>query len=309
MKDQRPKLIIITGPTASGKTSTAVELALEFNAEIVNSDSMQVYRYMDIGTAKPTVDERKGVIHHMIDVVNPDEEFNASVYRRLSVQAIKSIIEKKKTCFVVGGTGLYIKTLLGGLMECPSSDPDLREALVKESMEKGSPFLHERLKVLDPESASRIHPNDRTRVIRALEIISLSDKPPSSIMIMHAFSEKMFRSLKISLNVDREELYDRINRRCDQMVASGLVGETMALLERGFSSDLRSMKSLGYRHAVSYLKKEWTSDEMRYNLKLDTRRYAKRQLTWFRGDAETVWAEPGKREFIRSRIREFIEEI
>jgi tRNA dimethylallyltransferase len=307
MNDQRPKLIIVTGPTASGKTSVAVELALEFNGEIVNADSMQVYRHMDIGTAKPAVDERKGVIHHLIDVVNPDEEFNASVYRRLAIPAINRIIEKKKTCFVVGGTGLYIKTLLGGLMECPSSDPDLRESLVKECMAKGSPFLHERLKGLDPESASRIHPNDRTRVIRALEIISLSDKPPSSIMTLHAFSEKMFRSLKISLNVGREELYDRINRRCDHMIESGLVAETKALLERGYSSDLRSMKSLGYRHAVSCLKKEWTSDEMRYNLKLDTRRYAKRQLTWFRGDAEMVWSEPGNKEFIRARITEFIE--
>jgi tRNA dimethylallyltransferase len=307
MNDPRPKIIIITGPTASGKTGLAVELALEFNGEIVNADSMQVYRYMDTGTAKPTADERKGVCHHLIDVVDPDEEFNASIYRRSAIPAINNIIEKNRICFVVGGTGLYIKTLLGGLMECPSSDPDLREALVKECMEKGSPFLHERLKKLDPESASRIHPNDKARVIRALEIISLSDKQPSSIMTMHAFGEKMFRTLKICLNVKRDDLYDRINRRCDHMIESGLVDETKALLERGYPSDLRSMKSLGYRHAVSCLNKEWTLDEMIYNLKLDTRRYAKRQVTWFRGDPEMVWSEPCNMEFIKSGIREFIE--
>jgi tRNA dimethylallyltransferase len=308
MKDQRPKLIIIAGPTASGKTGLAVELAHEFNGEIVNADSMQVYRYMDIGTAKPTIDQRKGIPHHLIDVVDPDEEFNASVYRRLAVPSITSIIEKGKACFVVGGTGLYIKTLLGGLMECPSSDPEMRDSLVRECLEKGSPFLHERLKMLDPESAARIHPNDKARVIRALEIIGLSNRPPSSIMIQHAFSEKIFRTLKICLDVDRDGLYDRINKRCNHMIDSGLVEETEALLEKGFSSDLRSMKSLGYRHAVSLLKNEWSSEEMSYNLKLDTRRYAKRQLTWFRGDSEMVWLEPGNMEAIRSRVKEFYEE-
>jgi tRNA dimethylallyltransferase len=308
MKDLRPKLIIIAGPTASGKTGLAVKLAHEFNGEIVNADSMQVYRYMDIGTAKPTMDQREWIPHHLIDVVDPDEEFNASVYRRLAVPAINSVIERSKTCFVAGGTGLYIKALLGGLMECPSSDPELKDALISECMEKGSPFLHDRLNKLDPESAARIHPNDKARVIRALEIISLSDRPPSSIMNQHAFNDKMFRTLKICLDVGRDELYDRINRRCDHMIESGLVEETEALFEKGFSSQLRSMKSLGYRHAVSLLNKDWSTEEMIYNLKLDTRRYAKRQLTWFRGDAEMVWLEPGNMEAIRSRIGKFNEE-
>jgi tRNA dimethylallyltransferase len=309
MCDQRPKLIIIAGPTASGKTGLAVELAHEFNGEIVNADSMQVYRYMDIGTAKPTIDQRKGVTHHLVDVVDPDDEFNASIYRSLAVAAINSVIEKKKTCFVVGGTGLYIKTLLGGLMECPSSDPELRDALVNECLEKGSPFLHSRLKRLDPDSAARIHPNDKTRVIRALEIINLSNIQPSSIIDQHAFSERMFRTLKICLDVDRDRLYERINIRCEHMIESGLVDETEALIGKGFSSDLRSMKSLGYRHAVAFLKGEWSSEEMTCNLKLDTRRYAKRQLTWFRGDVEMVWLEPDNREIIRSSIREFNEEL
>jgi tRNA dimethylallyltransferase len=307
MNDRRPKLVIFAGPTASGKTKIAVEMALDFCGEIVNADSMQVYRYMDIGTAKPTMDERKGILHHIIDVADPDEEFNASIYRRLAIPAINSIIEKNRTCFVVGGTGLYIKTLLGGLMECPPSDPDLRESLANECMEKGSPFLYERLKRLDPESAGRIHPNDKTRVIRALEIVSLAGMSSSYLIKRHAFGEKMFRTLKICLNADRDRLYDWINVRCEHMMESGLIDETEALLTKGYPPDLRSMKSLGYRHAVAYLKKEWTGDEMMYNLKQDTRRYAKRQMTWFRADPEMVGVEPGNKEFIRSRIREFIE--
>jgi tRNA dimethylallyltransferase len=307
MKDPRPKLIVIAGPTASGKTAIAVEMALEFYGEIINADSMQVYRFMDIGTAKPTADERKGVIHHMIDIVDPDYEFNASIYRKLAIPVINDIIEKKRTCFVVGGTGLYIRTLLGGLMECPPSDPDLRKGLVDECREKGSPFLHERLKRFDLESANRIHPNDRIRVIRALEIISLTEKSPSSIIKEHAFSERAFRTLKVCLNVDRDKLYDRINGRCYHMMESGLVEETYSLLEKGFSPDLRSMKSLGYRHAISYLNREWTAEDMILNLRQDTRRYAKRQITWFRADPDMIWIDPDNVGAIRSKIREFID--
>jgi tRNA dimethylallyltransferase len=307
MQDQRPKLIIIAGPTASGKTAAAVEMALEFNGEIINADSMQVYRYMDIGTAKPAAGERKGIIHHLIDVVDPDEEFNASLYRKAAILVINEIIKKGRTCFVAGGTGLYIKALLGGLMECPQSDPDLRDGLIDECREKGSFFLHERLKKLDPGSADRIHPNDKTRVIRALEIISLTDRPLSSVIAQHAFNERAFRTLKICLDVEREKLYDRINMRCDQMIELGLVDETEALLAKGYSPDLRSMKSLGYRHAISCINKEWTPEDMANNLKQDTRRYAKRQMTWFRADPEMIWVEPGNREIIRAKIQEFID--
>jgi tRNA dimethylallyltransferase len=307
MQDQRPKLIIIAGPTASGKTAAAVEMALEFNGEIINADSMQVYRYMDIGTAKPAAGERKGVIHHLIDVVNPDEEFNASLYRKAAIPVINEIIGKGRTCFVAGGTGLYIKALLGGLMECPPADIDIRDGLIKECREKGSLFLHNRLKKLDPGSAERIHPNDKTRVIRALEIIRLTDRPLSSVITQHAFNERAFQSLKICLDVDREKLYDRINTRCDHMIESGLAYETEALLAKGYSPDLRSMKSLGYRHAISCINKEWTFEDMAKNLKQDTRRYAKRQMTWFRADPEMIWVEPGNRGIIKAKIQEFID--
>jgi tRNA dimethylallyltransferase len=307
MNDRKPKLIIIAGPTASGKTSLAVEMAHAFNGEIINADSMQVYRYMDIGTAKPTISERRGVIHHLIDVVDPDDDFNASRYRELAIQAINKIIERKKTCFIVGGTGLYIKTLLGGLMECPAIDPDIRDELINECKEKGSPFLHERLKLLDPESADRIHPNDRTRVIRALEIISLTERPHSSIITEHGFSERPFMTLKICIKMARDRLYDRIDNRSNHMIEAGLIEETWALLERGYSPELRSMNSLGYRHAIFHLKKEWSVEEMISNLKQDTRRYAKRQLTWFRADPEMAWVEPDDTGFIKSKILAFID--
>jgi len=307
MKDLKPKLIIIMGPTASGKSPLAVDMAHEFNGEIINADSMQVYRYMDIGTAKLTFSERRGIVHHLIDVADPDDEFNASRYRELAMPAIKAITEREKTCFIVGGTGLYIKTLLGGLMECPPSDQDLRDELINECKEKGVPFLHERLKQLDPESADRIHPNDRTRVVRALEIISLTDRPHSSIIMEHGFGERPFHALKICLNMDRDRLYDRINDRSRRMFEEGLIDETRSLIERGYSPELRSMNSLGYRHVSAFLRKEWSLEVMMSRLKQDTRRYAKRQLTWFRGDHEMIWAQPDSPDFIMFKIKEFLD--
>jgi len=307
MNDRKQKLIIIAGPTASGKTSLATEMAYEFNGEIINADSMQVYRYMDIGTAKPDISQRRGIVHHLIDVADPDDDFNAARYRELAIPVIKEIADRKKICFIVGGTGLYIKTLLGGLMHCPGSDPEIREQLVNECKQKGAPFLHERLRLLDPESAVRIHPNDRTRVIRALEVISLTKRPHSSIMMEHGFSDNLFLTLKICLDMDRGKLYERINSRSRHMIEAGLVDETKDLLERGYSPKLRSMNSLGYRHAVSFLRKEWSHEEMISNLMRDTRRYAKRQLTWFRADPEMIWIEPDDIGFIKLKIREFID--
>ncbi|MFC1819964.1 tRNA (adenosine(37)-N6)-dimethylallyltransferase MiaA [Thermodesulfobacteriota bacterium] len=306
MKDDRSKLIVITGPTASGKSTLAVNLALEFGGEIINADSMQVYRGMDVGTAKPSIEERKGVIHHMMDVVDPDDDFNASIYRRLAEPIINTVVARVKVCFVVGGTGLYIKTLLGGLLKCPPVNPELREDLRRECEERGSAYLHKRLKRLDPESGLNIHPNDRTRVIRALEIINLTQKPLSSLILEHEFKERPFRSLKICLQIERERLYRKINERSLSMIESGLVEETQALLGRGYSWELRAMKSIGYRHAIRFLNKDYNLDEMIRQLQRDTRRYSKRQLTWFKADPEMVWVEPENRYFIKQQIKEFL---
>lgn len=307
MNDRKPKLIIIAGPTASGKTSLAVEMAHEFNGEIINADSMQVYRYMDIGTAKPNISERRGIVHHLIDVADPDDDFNAARYRELAVPLIGEIIDREKICFIVGGTGLYIKTLLGGLMDCPGQDPGIREKLVNECKQKGAPFMHERLGLLDPESAARIHPNDKTRVIRALEIISLTKRTHSSILMGHGFRESPFLTLKICLDIERKRLYERINERSRGMVEGGLIDETKGLLERGYSPELKSMNSLGYRHAVSFLRKECALEEMILKLMQDTRRYAKRQLTWFRADHDMILVEPDDIGFMKLKIRRFIE--
>jgi tRNA dimethylallyltransferase len=306
MKEDRPKIIVIAGPTASGKSSLAVNLALYFGGEIISSDSMQVYRGMDVGTAKLSIQEKKGVAHHMIDMVDPDEDFNAALYRSLAEPIVKDIVQRKKLCFVVGGTGLYIKVLLGGLLKCPPVNQRFRNELIHECEDMGSSFLHEKLKALDPVSALKIHPNDRTRVIRAMEVVHLTDQALSSLILQHDFKDRPFQSLKICIYMDRDLLYKRINERCVSMIKSGLFEETQTLLKKGYSSDLRSMNSLGYRHAVKYLKDECGLEETILQLQRDTRRYAKRQLTWFRADPEMVWAKPEEMDFINKEIEKFI---
>jgi tRNA dimethylallyltransferase len=306
MKEDRPKIIVIAGPTASGKSSLAVNLALYFGGEIISSDSMQVYRGMDVGTAKLSIQEKKGVAHHMIDVVDPDEDFNAALYRSLAEPIVKDIVQRKKLCFVVGGTGLYIKVLLGGLLKCPSVNQRFRNELIRECEDRGSSFIHEKLRVLDPVSALKIHPNDRTRVIRAMEVVHLTDQALSSLILQHDFKDRPFQSLKICIYMDRDMLYKRINERCVSMIKSGLFEETQTLLKKGYSINLRSMNALGYRHAVKYLKDECGLEETILHLQRDTRRYAKRQLTWFRADHEMVWAKPEDMDFINKEIEKFI---
>ena len=306
MNDDRQTLIIIGGPTASGKSSLAVELARHFDGEILNADSMQVYRDMDVGTAKPSMAERKGIPHHLLDVVDPDEDFNAAIYRTLAVSRLKQIASKKKLCFVVGGTGLYIKTLLGGLIDCPPPVQAWRDELRQEYDDHGSGFLHERLRLLDPESALKIHPHDKIRIIRALEIIHLAHERPSSLMRNHGFRNTPFRSLKICLQIERKHLYHRINKRCQTMIENGLLGETENLLKEGYSPHLKSMMSLGYRHMIKHLEVAWDLDESLRRLQTDTRRYAKRQLTWFRADPEVIWMVPEEMENMIKTIEEFI---
>jgi len=306
MTQERPKLIVIAGPTASGKTSLAIELAQRFNGEIINADSMQVFRYMDIGTAKASRNERSLVPHHLIDVVDPDDEFNAALYCQLARQAIEAIRGKDKIGFLVGGTGLYIKTLLGGLLKGPPSDREIRETLNRRWREEGGGVLYEQLKRKDTEAALRIHPHDRVRIIRALEIIDLTKKRFSDLAREHGFREKFTRSLKLAIQMEREELYRKINIRSLKMIEKGLVNETENLLNRGYSADLKPMKSLGYRHAVGYLNGEWNMNQMSYLLQRDTRHYAKRQLTWFRADPEIEWINPNQKAFMEGKISRFL---
>lgn len=306
MKNHKQKIIIITGPTATGKTGLAVELALEIGGEVVNCDSMQVYRGMDIGTAKPLPEEKKSIPHHLLDVVNPDQEFNASIYREYAIPVIQDIIKRKKVCLVVGGTGLYIKSLLGGLFECPASDHDIRERLLMEYEAKGKDILYERLNNLDPVYAESVHPNDRVRITRALEVIELTGKPFSMLASDHSFSNQDFIPLKICLHHEREVLYERINYRSVKMFESGLIEETEKLLQSGYSPDLKPLKSIGYRHAVDYLNNRAGYDESVELLQRDTRRYAKRQITWFKADPEMMWFSPDKLNEIVQMSKKFI---
>jgi tRNA dimethylallyltransferase len=306
--DLPKKVVVLAGPTASGKSSLAVELAHRFNGEIVNADSMQVYIGMDVGTAKPNFEERKGISHHLLDVVHPDEDFNAAIYRSIAVPVIEDILARGKVCFLVGGTGLYIKALLGGLLSCPPADRRLREDLGRQVEEDGPEVLHRRLAGLDPESADKIYPRDKVRVTRALEIILLTRQPLSSLMRGHRFKDQAFQTFKICLQMEREGLYHRINQRSLSMLERGLVEETRDLIMTGYSPQLKPMKSLGYRHAVQYLEGRWSLDRMITELQKDTRRYAKRQMTWFRADPEMKWRSPDARGELVREIDAFLRE-
>jgi tRNA dimethylallyltransferase len=303
----KPKIIIICGPTALGKTSMAINVAGIFNGEIIGADSMQIYRYMDIGTAKPTTDEQSRVAHHMIDLIDPDEHFDARQFAEMAYEKIIRLYARGVTPFVVGGTGLYIKALVHGLFKAGPSDIHVRERLQEQARIYGADFLHQKLRRYDPDTAERIHPNDSYRIIRALEVHELTGKTITAFQQDHGFKDHRFRMLKIGLHIDREVLYDRINHRVDAMMDSGFLNEVKGLLEMGYSENLKSMQSIGYRHLMDFIKGRCSWDETMRTLKRDTRRYAKRQLTWFKADPNIVWREPGQLREIRQLIKKFLQ--
>jgi len=302
----KPNVIVICGPTASGKTSVAIELAAVFNGEIIGADSMQVYRYMDIGTAKPLASEQSRVPHHMIDIVDPDQPFDAQKYAKMAREKIMELVSQDSVPFVVGGTGLYIKALVHGLFKARSANRDVRRRLQEKAETHGIEFLHKLLGRLDPESAKRIHPGDTYRIIRALETYETTGKTISAYHRAHRFQDTPFKVLKIGLHLDREQLYGRINRRVDAMIEAGFVDEVNDLLGRGYAPDLKSMQALGYRHLIDFIAKRLPWDETLLTLKRDTRRYAKRQLTWFKADPEIAWYTPGQLDDIRRTIKKFL---
>jgi tRNA dimethylallyltransferase len=303
----RTRLIIILGPTAAGKSKTALELARRFDGEIISADSMQVYRHMDIGTAKPSSEERARVTHHLIDVVDPDGQFNAAMFLELAVKAIDDIRSRNRNVFVVGGTGLYIRVLTGGLIEGPGPSPGFRERLNSEMTLYGKAYLYEMLKDLDEEAAKRLHPNDSARIIRALETIELTGSSITAMQCQHGFRQRRYNYVKIGLNLPREELYRRIGERCREMMGQGFVEETRKLLEMGCGEGLKPMQALGYRHIVQHLKGLLGLEEALEKVRTDTRHYAKRQLTWFCRDSEIEWHRP-QDEGIEARIREFLDD-
>lgn len=302
----KPRVICILGPTAVGKTAMALELAGRFGGEIVGADSMQVYRRMDIGTAKPTPEERKRIPHHLLDVVDPDEPFDVSRYIGLARDVVASLHRKGKTVFIVGGTGLYVRALLGGLIDGPGADDALRQELKQEMKIRGKAHLYEKLKARDPRAADRIDPRDGIRIIRALEVIEHTGKSIVEFQEGHRFREAPYEALRIGLRLDRDRLNDRIDRRTERMIADGFAEEVRGLIDRGYGESLKSMQSLGYRHMTDHLAGRQSLERTVDWIQRDTRRYAKRQITWFVADREIGWLDPGDVEEASRRIEVFL---
>ena len=300
-------LIVLVGPTATGKSKMAIYLAKQIGGEIVSADSMLVYKGMDIGTAKPTQIERDGIKHHLIDLVNPDETFNVARFRALASKVIKEIYLNNKRIIVVGGTGLYIKALLYGLFSHPPIPNEISEKIKKIEREKGQEGLFSWLSDIDPESAKNIHPNDRIRTIRALEIFLMTGRSIKEFHKEHGFKENYYDPLLIGLWMDKKLLYKRIEERTDEMIEKGFVDEVKYLLAKGYNPELPSMKALGYRQIIKYLQKEISLDKAIHLIKRDTKRYAKRQFTWFKKVSGINWFYyPYNKGNILKMVKEFI---
>ncbi|WHZ25657.1 MAG: tRNA dimethylallyltransferase [Nitrospira sp.] len=309
-------LVVLLGPTAVGKSRVATQVAKYFETDVLTADSRQVYRGMDIGTDKPTVEERQEVPHRLIDLVDPGETFNAGWYRRVAMAEIERLYRTGRLPFVVGGTGLYIRTLVKGLCSAPQADPAVRADLKKLRDDRGRDGLYAELMRVDPETATRLHPNDESKIMRALEVHRLSGRPLSTMQAEHGFYETPFSAILIGLERKRETLYRRIEERIDWQLTHGMVEETRLLLEQGYGRDLGSMKGLGYRQVGAYLSNECDYAEMVCRFKRDTRRFAKRQMTWFRSEAGIAWLslednEPYEQtaERVIARIEQFMENL
>lgn len=302
----KPRLVIILGPTASGKSEMAVELARKFDGEIINADSLQVYRGLDIGTAKLSLEIRRQVPHHLIDLVEPDEPFSAADFQAAARQAIDDITRRGRKVFVVGGTGLYIKALVQGLVDSPSGAGEVRQELEAMACRLGKEEMLRCLAEVDPDSAARLHPNDQVRIIRALESHRLTGRPISVDRSAHGFSESIYHVLKLGIQVEREELYRRIDLRVEKMLGEGLVEEVQSLLARGLTPDLKALRSIGYKEICAFLAGDCDLAEATRLMKRDTRHYAKRQLTWFKRDNEIYWVDyPDSFATICNHVMEF----
>jgi tRNA dimethylallyltransferase len=283
-------VIVIMGPTASGKTQLAIELAKRYNGEIVSADSMQIYKYMDIGTAKPEPEEMQGIRHYLINEVEPDQEFSVARYQELAIGYIEEILAKGKTPVVVGGTGLYINSLVYNINFSESIiDWGLRDKLKQEAEEKGNQVLHDRLREIDPQAAERIHVNDTKRIIRALEVFEHTRQTISHHQEISRQTPSRYQFRLIGLTMEREKLYDRINRRVDLMLEKGLIEEVKKLVSMGYDKNTIAMQALGYKEILAHLRGDISLEEVVYIIKRDSRHYAKRQLTWFKRLESVHW--------------------
>lgn len=288
-------VIVLVGPTASGKTSLSIELAKRINGEIISADSMQVYKYMDIGTAKPDISEMAGIKHYLIDEIYPDDEFNVAKYRELALKYIDEIVQKGKHPIIAGGTGLYINSLVYNINFSETiSDPELRQQLKKESEEKGNRYLYDMLLEIDPEAAAKIHENDTKRIIRAIEVFKQTNIPISQHQQLSRQEPPPHNYIIFGLRMDRAWLYERIEQRVDIMFDKGLVKEVRKLKEMGYGKNLTSMQGLGYKEIFAYFRGEATLEEAKFIIKRDTRHYAKRQITWFKRLENINWLDVDK---------------
>jgi len=301
------KVVAIVGPTGVGKSELAVFLGEKLNGEIINFDSIQFYKELNIGTAKPSEEERKRVPHHLYDLLSLDEEFNAAKFVEIADKLIKEIWERGKVPILVGGTGLYLRALEYGLfpIEIPK---DIREKIRAEA-EKDLPSLYEKLKNLDPEYAKKISPRDKVRITRALEVIYVSGKPFSEFHKENPFfGEKRYNIIKIGLNLPRKELYQKINLRVLKMIESGWIDEVKTLLEKGYSPELKPFKAIGYKYIIKYLEGKLSLEATIKLIQRDTRRYAKRQLTWFKKEPDIHWFRPEEKEKILKFLKDKLSE-
>jgi tRNA dimethylallyltransferase len=310
-------LLVLCGPTAVGKTELSLQIAERFSCEIVGVDSMQIYRHMDIGTAKPTVAERSRIPHYLIDIVDPDEDYTLGTFVRDAEKAIQSIYSHKNIPLLTGGTGLYLKGLLNGVFdelagsEKESATTSKKTDIIKQNLrerleEEGSKKLHNELAEFDPESAQRIHPNDVQRILRGLEIFYSTGIPWSKHLANQSQKNLRYQALKIGLTRPRKELYARIDLRVQQMTEQDLLTEVKNLLAMGYDNKLKSMQSIGYRHMINFIEGNWSWEQTLELLARDTRHYAKRQYTWFNNDPEIIWHDVRETDKIFQNIKDFL---
>lgn len=286
---QKPKVIVICGPTASGKTALSIELAKKIDGEIVSADSMQIYKDMNIGTAKPEDDEKQGIKHYLMDYISPQQRYSVAQFKNDATKAIEEIIEKGKTPIVVGGTGLYIDSLIYGIeYNDIKIDEDYRKKLERIIETQGLEALYNKANEIDSQAMKKISPNDQKRIIRVLEIYHATGKTKTEQEEESRKNEVKYNYKVFALNMDREKLYERINKRVDIMIEKGLIQEVNNL-QRKYNEFPTAMQGLGYKEVVDYLQGEYTQEEMIEKIKMESRRYAKRQLTWFRKNKETIW--------------------
>jgi len=299
-------VIVIAGPTCSGKTSVSIELAKKFSSEIISADSRQIYKFLDIGTAKPSQSELNQVKHHLIDCFTPDVEYNASKFEFDAIDIINKLHKDGKTPIVTGGSGLYIRALVNGIFDSADTDDEFREEIMEKRKQFGDEYLYEELKKVDPESASKMLPQNWKRVIRALEVFHLSGEPIWKLQESHK-REIDFNFIQFGLNWKRDILYKRIEARVDMMIEAGLIEETKKVLEMGYSKNLNALNTVGYKEIIAYLENEIPLDRAVELIKRNTRRYAKRQMTWFRKDERIKWIDINSEEDLNDLPVQIIE--